>query len=207
MYLVWVLFGFLICKFTRFVSLPNLGKSQPLFFQKIFYSTLFPFCDSYYRYFKLFSIVLKISIALSIFSNSFYLCFSAGIISLNLFLSLPILQPFLISCWTHPVNFLFQNFYFSVLEFPFPPSLFRVSVSLLSFSANSLLWPYTFSCPCTVYQFSSVAQSSLTLCNPMDWSTPGFPVHHQLLELVQTHVHWVGDAIQPSFPLLSPSPA
>ena len=81
----------------------------------------------------------------------------------NLFLSLPILQPFLISCWTHPVNFLFQNFYFSVLEFPFPPSLFRVSVSLLSFSANSLLWPYTFSCPCTVYQFSSVAQSSLTL--------------------------------------------
>ena len=47
-------------------------------------------------------------------------------------------------------------------------------------------------------QFSSVAQSCLTLCNPMDCSTPGFPVHHQLLELTQTHVHRVSDAIQPS---------
>ena len=56
-------------------------------------------------------------------------------------------------------------------------------------------------------QFSSVAQSCLTLCNPMDCSTPGFPVHHQLLELTQTHDHRVGDAIQPSHPLLSPSPA
>ena len=55
-------------------------------------------------------------------------------------------------------------------------------------------------------QFSSVAQSCLTLCNPMDCSTPGFPVHHQLLEPTQTHVHWVGDAIQPSHPLLSLSP-
>ena len=55
-------------------------------------------------------------------------------------------------------------------------------------------------------QFSSVAQSCLTFCNPMDCSTPGFPVHHQLPDLAQTHVHWVGDAIQPSHPLLSPSP-
>ena len=55
-------------------------------------------------------------------------------------------------------------------------------------------------------QFSSVTQSCLTLCNPMDCSTPGFLVHHQLLELAQTHVHWVSDAIQPSHPLLSPSP-
>ena len=53
-------------------------------------------------------------------------------------------------------------------------------------------------------QFSSVAQSFLTLCDPTDCSTPGFPVHHHLLELTQTHVHWVGDAIQPSHPLLSP---
>ena len=52
----------------------------------------------------------------------------------------------------------------------------------------------------------SVAQSCLTLCNPMDFSTPGLPVHHQLLEFTQTHVHRVGDAIQPSHPLLSPSP-
>ena len=56
------------------------------------------------------------------------------------------------------------------------------------------------------YQFSSVTQLCPTLCDPMDCSRPDFPVHHQLLELTQTHVHWVGDAIQPSHPLLSPSP-
>ena len=53
---------------------------------------------------------------------------------------------------------------------------------------------------------SSVVQSCLTLCNPMNCSTPGLPVHHQLLESTQTHVHWVGDAIQPSYPLSSPYP-
>ena len=53
---------------------------------------------------------------------------------------------------------------------------------------------------------SSVAQSCLTLCDPMDCSTPGFPVHHQFPEPSQTHVHWVSDAIQPFHPLLSPSP-
>ena len=53
---------------------------------------------------------------------------------------------------------------------------------------------------------SSVAQSCPTLCDPMDCSTPGFPVHHQLPELAQTHVHRVGDAIQPSHLLSSPSP-
>ena len=55
-------------------------------------------------------------------------------------------------------------------------------------------------------QFSSVTQLCLTLCNHMDCSTPGLPVHHQLPELTQTHVHRVGDAIQPSHPLSSPSP-
>ena len=50
-------------------------------------------------------------------------------------------------------------------------------------------------------QFSSVAQSCLTLCDPMDCSTPGFPAHHQLSELAQTHVHRVGDAFQPSHSL------
>ena len=54
-------------------------------------------------------------------------------------------------------------------------------------------------------QFSSVAQSCLTLCDPMNCSTPGLPVHHQLPESTQTHVHWVGDAIEPSHPLMSPS--
>ena len=55
-------------------------------------------------------------------------------------------------------------------------------------------------------QFSSVAQSCPTLRDPVDHSTPGLPVHHWLLEFTQTYVHWVGDAIQPSHPLLSPSP-
>ena len=55
-------------------------------------------------------------------------------------------------------------------------------------------------------QFSSVAQSCPTLCNPMDCSMPGLPVQHHLLELTQTHVHWVGDAVQPSHLLSSPSP-
>ena len=60
-------------------------------------------------------------------------------------------------------------------------------------------------CECFI-QFSSVAHSSPTLCNPMDYNTPGLPIHHQLPEFTQTHVHWVSDAIQPSHPLSSPSP-
>ena len=55
-----------------------------------------------------------------------------------------------------------------------------------------------------IVQFSSVVQWCPTLCVPMDYRTPGFPVHHQLPKIAQTHVHWVGDAIQPSHPL-SPS--
>ena len=55
-------------------------------------------------------------------------------------------------------------------------------------------------------QFSSVAQSCPTLCDPMDCSMPGFPVHNQHPEYTQSHVHWVGDAIQPSHPLSTPSP-
>ena len=73
------------------------------------------------------------------------------------------------------------------------------------------------SCPCppallvrpTLFpfsQFSSVAQSCPTLCNPMNLSRPGLPVHHQFPEVAQTHVHRIGDAIQPSHPLSSPSP-
>ena len=61
-----------------------------------------------------------------------------------------------------------------------------------------MLWSQT--------QFSSVAQSCPTLCDPMNHSTPGHPVHHQHLEFTQTHVHRVSDTIQPSHPLSSPSP-
>ena len=62
---------------------------------------------------------------------------------------------------------------------------------------------YLYACRPTVQFSCSVMSDSAT---PMDCSTPGLPVHHQLSELTQTHVHWVGDAIQPSHPLLSPSP-
>ena len=58
----------------------------------------------------------------------------------------------------------------------------------------------------TMYQFSSVTQSCPTVCDPMNHSTPGLPVHHQLPEFTKTHVHRVGDAFQPSHPLSSPSP-
>ena len=57
-----------------------------------------------------------------------------------------------------------------------------------------------------VIQFSSVAQSCLTLCDPIGCNMPIFPIHHQLPEPTQGHVHWVGDAIQPSYPMLSPPP-
>ena len=60
--------------------------------------------------------------------------------------------------------------------------------------------------PFYTVQLNSVTQLCPTLCDPMDCCMPGLPVHHQLLECTQTHVHWVGDAIQPPHPLLSPSP-
>ena len=59
---------------------------------------------------------------------------------------------------------------------------------------------------CFLVQFSSVAQSYPTLCDPMNCSMPGLPVHHQLPEFTETHIHWVSDAIQPSHSLPSPSP-
>ena len=70
------------------------------------------------------------------------------------------------------------------------------------FTCIAVKYPIARYCCCCL-----VTQSCLTLCNPMDCSTPGFPVPHHLPELAQTCVHWVGDAIQPSHPLASPSPA
>ena len=67
-------------------------------------------------------------------------------------------------------------------------------------------WPH-FPCYSAGYTISSVTQLCPTLCDPMNRSTPGLPVHHQLSESTQTHVHWVSDAIQPSHPLSSSSPA
>ena len=63
-------------------------------------------------------------------------------------------------------------------------------------------WRSTVKSPCCC----SVPKSCLTLCDPVDCSMPGFPLHHHFPEFVQTHIHWVGDAIQPSHPLLPSSP-
>ena len=87
----------------------------------------------------------------------------------------------------------------------------RLILSLLILEINQY---WIFQCVNMIYlsiyfssvQFSSVTQSCPTLCNPMNHSMPRLPVHHQLLEFTQTHIHWVGDAIQPSYPLSSPSP-
>ena len=76
------------------------------------------------------------------------------------------------------------------------------SVKQLSLIKNEFLKKWFFNCSSS----SSVTQSCLTLCDPMNCSTPGLPFHHQILEIAQTHVHWVGDAIWPSHPLSSPSP-
>ena len=81
----------------------------------------------------------------------------------------------------------------------------KVKATLVSpFIPNHSLGPL-FSLPCSV-QFSAVTLSHLTLCDPMDYSTPSLLVHQQLPEFTQIHIHWVGDAIQPSHPLSSPSP-
>ena len=77
---------------------------------------------------------------------------------------------------------------------------------LLLFMFQMLPWYFACAIIWHIIQFSSVAQSCPTLCHPMNRSTPGLPVHHQLPEFSQTHVHWVSDAIQPSHPLASPSP-
>ena len=84
-----------------------------------------------------------------------------------------------------PVSYPTSNF-----SMKFPPLIDK----------NDVFYLYLFS---QIVQFSSVAESCLTLCNPMDYSMPGLPVHCQLPEFTQTHVHWVGDAIQASHPLSS----
>ena len=83
-----------------------------------------------------------------------------------------------------------------------PEAESRLHIPVLMLSVTS---PLELPQLCSV-QFSSVTQSCLTLCDPMDSSMPGFPVHHQLLELAQMHVHRVSDAVQPTHPLSSPSP-
>ena len=98
--------------------------------------------------------------------------------------------------------------YWSGLPFPSPEDLPDPGTKSRSptLEADSLLTEPTGKPQWASVQFSSVAQSCPTLCDPMNCSKPGLPVHHQLPESTQTHVHRVGDAIQPSHPLSSPSP-
>ena len=95
---------------------------------------------------------------------------------------------------THPSNLLPNN------ESLANPQMFQIKLEIIP-KQHLLFVNY-----CVIKLFSSVAQSCPTLCDPMNRSTPGLPVHHQLPEFTQTHVHRVGDAIQPSHPLSSPSP-
>ena len=99
------------------------------------------------------------------------------------------------------ICFTYDNIHVSmVFSQIIPPSPSSTESKRLFFISVSLLLSHI------SVQFSSIAQSCPTLCNPMNCSTPGLPVHHQLPEFTQTHVHRVGDAIQPSHPLSSPSP-
>ena len=90
--------------------------------------------------------------------------------------------------------------------------LYILALSVIARSEVTLSWLPEMTHAATIFhskwqvQSSSVTQSCLTLCDSMDCSTPGLPVHHQPLEFTQTHLYRVGDAIQPSYPLLSPSP-
>ena len=83
---------------------------------------------------------------------------------------------------------------------------FSFSVDLFSSCLQSSQHQGLFKWVSSLHQFSSVTQLCPTLCDPMDCSMPDFPVHHQLLELTQTHIHQVSDAIQLSHPLLTPCP-
>ena len=111
---------------------------------------------------------------------------------------------FYLVCFTFSISYSGLPFHLVyVLQFLHLFFFFNVLSQALNKCSRKLL--YTYICISSV-QFSSVAQSCPTLCDPMAWSMPGLPVHHQLLEFTQTHVHWVSDVIQPSHPLLSPSP-
>ena len=87
-------------------------------------------------------------------------------------------------------------------------SVTRGGLFFLILSSSQVIRPFGKNEVCSLRvsgHLLSVQFNHVQLCDPMDCSTPGFPVHHQLLELAETHVHRVGDAIQPSYPLSSPS--
>ena len=96
-------------------------------------------------------------------------------------------------------------FFFFLIQDPIQDTMLHLSIMFLG-SPGLYQFPQFNSVQFSSVQFSSVTQSYLTLCDPKHRSTPGLPVHHQLPEFTQTHVHWVSDAIQPSYDHSSPSP-
>ena len=126
--------------------------------------------------------------------------------TLSLLVSTPSFQLLRQNSWSHR---LFLTYSYTVNKCcGWLPRLYRIHLfspflPLLPCPAQGHIFLYYHKC---LFQFSSVAQSCTTLCNPMDCSTPGFLVLHQLPELAQTRAHRVGDVIQPSHPLSSPSP-
>ena len=101
-------------------------------------------------------------------------------------------------------NWTTTNFGASLILFGYWVLIVNVTFTYLGILQEFVYW--TITTHIHPDQIRSVAQSCPTLCNPMNHSTPGLPVHHQLLEFTQTHGHRVSDAIQPSHPLSSPSP-
>ena len=118
--------------------------------------------------------------------------------------------PWTVACQA-PLSMKFsRQEYWNGLPFPPPGDLPDWGIEPVSPAASTLTGRFFTTAPpgkpIIYVQFSPVTQSCPTLCHPMNHSMPGLPVHHQLLEFTQTHVHRVGDAIQPSHPLSSPSP-
>ena len=95
---------------------------------------------------------------------------------------------------------------FKVLSGTLQPTPLMLPLKTLPWKSLGISSILSIDCSFSLLQFSSVTQSCSTLCDPMDCSTPSLPVHHQLLELTHTHVHWFSDEIQQSHPLSSPSP-
>ena len=83
----------------------------------------------------------------------------------------------------------------------------KKKITIIKMTYDQIHWGWEICNIYIIFQFSSITCLSQTHCDPIDCSTPGLPVNHQIPEFTQTHVHWVGDAIQPSHPPPSPSPA
>ena len=168
--------------------------TSPFSFLTLLIWNLFP------HFFFLMTLVNNFSICLSSQRSSFW--FHWSLLSFSLFPFIYVSLIFMILFLLLTLGFLLLLLFLFFLFF-FPVYVNRGCLFEVSLIGEVGL--YCCKIPSSV-QFSSVAQSCPTLCDPNDCSMPGLPVHHQLLEFTQTHVPWVSDAIQPSHPLSSTSP-